>query len=72
MFEWNASSADVIGAFQFVSDLQTVRLYHSTGGLHIFVMAAEIIYMMLILYYMFVQVSKLIANAQLSLVPFLI
>ncbi|XP_054471700.1 polycystic kidney disease protein 1-like 2 [Anoplopoma fimbria] len=44
-----------VGAFQFHSELQSVRLYHSTGGLHIFVMAAEIIYMLFILYYMFLQ-----------------
>uniref|UniRef100_A0A8C4F9S5 Polycystic kidney disease protein 1-like 2 n=1 Tax=Dicentrarchus labrax TaxID=13489 RepID=A0A8C4F9S5_DICLA len=44
-----------VGAFQFNSELQSVRLYISTGGLHIFVMAAEIIYMLFILYYMFLQ-----------------
>ncbi|KAM9346888.1 polycystin-1-like protein 2 [Symphorus nematophorus] len=44
-----------IGAFRFNSELQTVRLYQSTGGLHIFVMAAEIIYMLFIIYYMFLQ-----------------
>ncbi|XP_062287305.1 polycystin-1-like protein 2 [Scomber scombrus] len=43
------------GAFQFHSELHTVRLYQSTGGLHIFVMAAEIIYLLFILYYMFLQ-----------------
>lgn len=43
------------GAFQFRSELQTVRLYQSTGGLHIFVMASEIIYFLFIIYYMFVQ-----------------
>ncbi|KAM7406118.1 hypothetical protein PAMP_000517 [Pampus punctatissimus] len=44
-----------IGAFQFRSDLQSVRLYQSTGGLHIFVMASEAIYFLFIIYYMFVQ-----------------
>ncbi|XP_042283303.1 polycystic kidney disease protein 1-like 2 [Thunnus maccoyii] len=44
-----------VGAFQFHSELRTVRLYQSTGGLHIFVMAAEIIYLLFILYYMFLQ-----------------
>uniref|UniRef100_A0AAV2LQ61 Polycystic kidney disease 1 like 2a n=1 Tax=Knipowitschia caucasica TaxID=637954 RepID=A0AAV2LQ61_KNICA len=44
-----------IGAFQFRSELQNVRLYQSTGGLHIFVMASEVIYFIFILYYMFVQ-----------------
>ncbi|XP_075966222.1 polycystin-1-like protein 2 [Anarhichas minor] len=44
-----------IGAFQFRSELQNVRLYQSTGGLHIFVMASEAIYFLFIIYYMFVQ-----------------
>ncbi|XP_027137142.1 polycystic kidney disease protein 1-like 2 [Larimichthys crocea] len=44
-----------IGAFQFRSELQSVRLYQSTGGLHIFVMASEAIYFLFIVYYMFVQ-----------------
>ncbi|XP_071328687.1 polycystin-1-like protein 2 [Trachinotus anak] len=44
-----------VGAFQFHCELQTVRLYQSTGGFHIFVMAAEIIYFLFILYYMFLQ-----------------
>uniref|UniRef100_A0A3Q2YJ39 Polycystic kidney disease protein 1-like 2 n=1 Tax=Hippocampus comes TaxID=109280 RepID=A0A3Q2YJ39_HIPCM len=46
-------------AFQFRSELQNVRLYQSTGGLHIFVMASEAIYFLFILYYMFVQQAKL-------------
>ncbi|XP_028289475.1 polycystic kidney disease protein 1-like 2 [Parambassis ranga] len=44
-----------VGAFQLHSELQSIRLYQSTGGLHIFVMASEIIYMLFILYYMFQQ-----------------
>ncbi|XP_029281679.1 polycystic kidney disease protein 1-like 2 [Cottoperca gobio] len=44
-----------IGAFQFRSELQSVRLYQSTGGLHIFVMASEAIYFLFIFYYMFIQ-----------------
>lgn len=44
------------GAFQFRSELQSVRLYQSTGGLHIFVMASEVIYFLFIFYYMVVQV----------------
>ncbi|XP_024909306.1 polycystic kidney disease protein 1-like 2 [Cynoglossus semilaevis] len=48
-----------IGAFQFRSEHQSVRLYQSTGGLHIFVMASEAIYFLFIIYYMFVQ-GKLI------------
>ncbi|XP_053283068.1 polycystic kidney disease protein 1-like 2 [Pleuronectes platessa] len=43
------------GALQFRSELQIVRLYQSTGGLHIFVMASEAIYFLFIIYYMFVQ-----------------
>lgn len=54
--------AGAVGAFQLASDLQAVRLYQSTGGLHVFVMAAEIIYMIFILYSMFVQVSRLTEN----------
>ncbi|XP_034536196.1 polycystic kidney disease protein 1-like 2 [Notolabrus celidotus] len=44
-----------IGAFQFRSELQNVRLYPATGGLHIFVMASEVIYFLFVIYYMFVQ-----------------
>ncbi|KAJ7986101.1 hypothetical protein DPEC_G00347310 [Dallia pectoralis] len=44
-----------VGAFQFRSDLQSVRLYQSTGGLHGFVMASEVIYFLFIFYYMYVQ-----------------
>uniref|UniRef100_A0AAV2JYE4 Uncharacterized protein n=1 Tax=Knipowitschia caucasica TaxID=637954 RepID=A0AAV2JYE4_KNICA len=47
------------GAFSFHWQLQPVRLYPSTGGLHLFVMAAEIIYMLFVLYYMYKQVQKL-------------
>lgn len=49
------------GAFEFQSELRTVRLYPSTGGLYVFVMAAEIIYLLFILYYMFVQVRAVIS-----------
>uniref|UniRef100_A0A667YRT0 Polycystic kidney disease 1 like 2a n=1 Tax=Myripristis murdjan TaxID=586833 RepID=A0A667YRT0_9TELE len=44
-----------IGAFQFRSEQQSVRLYQFPGGFHIFVLAAEIIYYLFILYYMFLQ-----------------
>ncbi|XP_063044343.1 polycystin-1-like protein 2 [Engraulis encrasicolus] len=44
-----------VGAFQYRNEIQTVRLYQSTGGLHIFVMASEVIYFLLIFYYMYVQ-----------------
>lgn len=50
---------DFLGAFQFTSELQSVRLYQSTDGLYVFVMAAGIIYMLFILYYMLVQVGRL-------------
>ena len=48
---------DYIGAFQFRSELQNVSLYTAPGGLSAFVMAAEVIYFLFILYYMFLQVS---------------
>ncbi|KAL1007239.1 hypothetical protein UPYG_G00083860 [Umbra pygmaea] len=44
-----------VGAFQFRSELQSVRLYQSPGGLHSFVMASEIIYFLFIVFYMYVQ-----------------
>uniref|UniRef100_A0A8D3CTK8 Polycystic kidney disease 1 like 2a n=1 Tax=Scophthalmus maximus TaxID=52904 RepID=A0A8D3CTK8_SCOMX len=44
-----------VGAFQLHSELQSVRLYQSTGSLHIFVMAAEVTYVLFIIYYMFLQ-----------------
>lgn len=47
------------GAFQYRSDLQSVRLYQSTSGFHIFMMASEATYFLFILYYMFQQVSLL-------------
>ena len=62
------SSVGLTGAFQFSSELRSVRLYQSTGGLHIFVMAAEILYMLFILYYMFLQVILTKAELQPSVV----
>lgn len=47
------------GAFHYRSEVQTVHLYQSTGGFHVFVIASEAIYFLFILYYMFVQVSFL-------------
>uniref|UniRef100_A0A8C1S7V7 Polycystic kidney disease 1 like 2a n=1 Tax=Cyprinus carpio TaxID=7962 RepID=A0A8C1S7V7_CYPCA len=44
-----------VGVYQYRSEVQTVHLYQSTGGFHIFVMASEAIYFLFILYYMFVQ-----------------
>lgn len=46
------------GAFQFHSELQSVRLYQSTGNLHLFVVAAEVIYLLFIIYYMYKQVNS--------------
>ncbi|XP_076011881.1 polycystin-1-like protein 2 [Genypterus blacodes] len=54
-----------LGAFQFRSELQSVRLYQSTGGLHIFVMASEAIYFLFVIYYMFVQ-GKLMKQQRLA------
>ncbi|MEE6499912.1 hypothetical protein FKM82_003634 [Ascaphus truei] len=50
MFETNA-----LGAFFTHTDLQSVRLYSFTDGLHIFVVAAEVIYFLFVIYYMVVQ-----------------
>ncbi|XP_041858595.1 polycystic kidney disease protein 1-like 2 [Melanotaenia boesemani] len=44
-----------VGAFQFNSELLSIRLYQTTDGLHFLIMAAEIVYMIFILYYMFLQ-----------------
>ncbi|KFQ29483.1 Polycystic kidney disease protein 1-like 2, partial [Merops nubicus] len=50
MFETNA-----LGAFFTSAELQSVRLYPYTNSLHIFVIAAEVIYFLFIVYYMIVQ-----------------
>ncbi|XP_043937521.1 polycystic kidney disease protein 1-like 2 [Protopterus annectens] len=44
-----------IGAFVTSSELKIVRLYPYTDGLHIFVIAAEVIYFLFVIYYMVVQ-----------------
>ncbi|KAM9288783.1 polycystin-1-like protein 2 [Morus bassanus] len=49
-FETNA-----LGAFFTSAELQSVRLYPYTNSLHIFVVAAEVIYFLFIVYYMIVQ-----------------
>lgn len=49
-FETNA-----LGVFFTHSELQSVRLYPYTDGLHIFVVAAEVIYFLFIIYYMVLQ-----------------
>ncbi|KAM9183006.1 polycystin-1-like protein 3 [Mergus octosetaceus] len=50
MFETNA-----LGAFFTSAELQSVRLYPYTNSLHIFVVAAEVVYFLFIVYYMIVQ-----------------
>ncbi|KAK9392829.1 polycystic kidney disease protein 1-like 2 [Crotalus adamanteus] len=54
MFETNA-----LGAFFPRAELQSIRLYPYTDGLHIFVVAAEIIYFLFVIYYMVEQVKIL-------------
>ncbi|KAM6430104.1 polycystin-1-like protein 3 [Liasis olivaceus] len=54
MFETNA-----LGAFFPRAELQSIRLYPYTDGLHIFVVAAEIIYFLFVIYYM-VEQGKLL------------
>nr|XP_015223472.1 PREDICTED: polycystic kidney disease protein 1-like 2 [Lepisosteus oculatus] len=48
-----------VGAFQHRTELKNVRLYQSTGGLHVFVMASEVIYFLFILHYMFIQGKRM-------------
>uniref|UniRef100_A0A8D0GTB2 Polycystin 1 like 2/pseudo n=1 Tax=Sphenodon punctatus TaxID=8508 RepID=A0A8D0GTB2_SPHPU len=50
MFETNS-----LGAFFTHVELQSVRLYPYTDGLHIFVVAAEVIYFLFVVYYMVAQ-----------------
>ncbi|XP_019360809.1 PREDICTED: polycystic kidney disease protein 1-like 2 [Gavialis gangeticus] len=50
MFETNA-----LGAFFTHAELQSIRLYPYTDGLHIFVVAAEVIYFLFVVYYMVIQ-----------------
>ncbi|OXB80026.1 UNVERIFIED_CONTAM: hypothetical protein H355_014070 [Colinus virginianus] len=50
MFETNA-----LGAFFPSAELQSVRLYPYTNTLHIFVVAAEVIYFLFVVHYMIVQ-----------------
>lgn len=48
-----------LGAFFTSAELQSVRLYPYTNSLHVFVVAAEIIYFLFIVYYMIVQVRPM-------------
>ncbi|XP_068117923.1 polycystin-1-like protein 2 [Hyperolius riggenbachi] len=50
MLETNA-----LGTFMTHADLQSIRLYPYTDGLHIFVVAAEVIYFLFVVYYMVIQ-----------------
>ncbi|KYO37869.1 polycystic kidney disease protein 1-like 2 isoform A [Alligator mississippiensis] len=50
MFESNA-----LGAFFTHAELQSIRLYPYTDSLHIFVVAAEVIYFLFVVYYMVMQ-----------------
>uniref|UniRef100_A0A8C2DZG6 Polycystic kidney disease 1 like 2b n=1 Tax=Cyprinus carpio TaxID=7962 RepID=A0A8C2DZG6_CYPCA len=49
-----------VGAFQFRSVVQSVRLYQSTGGFQSFLMACQVFYFLFIVYYMFLQQKKTI------------
>ncbi|XP_077057922.1 polycystin-1-like protein 2 [Siphateles boraxobius] len=44
-----------VGAFQFRSVVQSVRLYQSTGGFQSVLMASQVFYFLFIIYYMFLQ-----------------
>eukprot|EP00079_Xenopus_tropicalis_P034906 XP_017948677.1 PREDICTED: polycystic kidney disease protein 1-like 2 [Xenopus tropicalis] len=57
MFETNA-----LGTFFTRANLQSVRLYPFTDGLHIFVVAAEVIYFLFVIYYMVVQGKRMKAE----------
>ncbi|KAG7259854.1 hypothetical protein CRUP_015978 [Coryphaenoides rupestris] len=45
------------GAFEFRSDLQNLRLYHSPGGFEFFIITIKVFYFLFIFYYMFLQVN---------------
>lgn len=50
------------GTFFTRADLQSLRLYHFTDGWHPFVVAAEVVYFLFLLYYMVMQVrDRLVA-----------
>lgn len=46
------------GTFFTRADLQSLRLYHFTDGWHPFVVAAEVVYFLFLLYYMVMQVRN--------------
>ncbi|XP_067853685.1 polycystin-1-like protein 2 [Heptranchias perlo] len=47
--------SNAVGAFFTHADLQSIRLYQYTDGLHIFVVAAEVAYFLFLIYYMVIQ-----------------
>uniref|UniRef100_A0A8C4NF77 Uncharacterized protein n=2 Tax=Eptatretus burgeri TaxID=7764 RepID=A0A8C4NF77_EPTBU len=51
-----------LGGFLSWMDLHSLRLYQNTAGLHIFVVTAEIIYFLFIIYYMVMQVKAIRAQ----------
>ncbi|XP_051552576.1 polycystic kidney disease protein 1-like 2 [Myxocyprinus asiaticus] len=48
-----------VGAFEFRSVVQSIRLYQSTGGFQSFLMASQAFYLLFIIYYMFLQAKQL-------------
>ncbi|CAL8267238.1 unnamed protein product [Lota lota] len=48
-----------IGAFEFRSDLQNLRLYQSPGGFQFFIIAIEVFYFLFIFYYMYLQGKRM-------------
>ncbi|XP_057193053.1 polycystic kidney disease protein 1-like 2 isoform X3 [Triplophysa rosa] len=44
-----------VGAFQYRSVIQSVRVYQSTGGFQSFLIASQVFYFLFVCYYMFVQ-----------------
>ncbi|OCT84402.1 hypothetical protein XELAEV_18022555mg [Xenopus laevis] len=53
---------DALGTFFTRANLQSVRLHPFTDGLHIFVVAAEVIYFLFVIYYMVVQGKRMKAE----------
>ncbi|XP_078067868.1 polycystin-1-like protein 2 [Mustelus asterias] len=47
--------SNAVGAFFTHATLQSIRLYQYTDGLHIFVVAAEVVYFLFLIYYMVIQ-----------------
>ncbi|XP_032892399.1 polycystic kidney disease protein 1-like 2 [Amblyraja radiata] len=47
--------SNAVGPFFTHADFQSIRLYQYTDGLHIFVVAAEVVYFLFLIYYMVIQ-----------------